>query len=85
MYKFAFYNFHYDYRVVMRYCLPSSKLCSGGIHACPKIRIKHLESRGTWGGGGAVGGGMQYQNTVRKVGRCQKTVSKIDEIWISHL
>ena len=31
------------------------------------------------------GGGTQYLNTVRKIGKYQNTVSKIDEIPIPHL
>ena len=36
--------------------------------------------RGTWGGGGC----NQYLNTVRKIGKYRRTVSKIDEIPIAH-
>ena len=30
-------------------------------------------------------GGIQYRNTVRKIGKYRNTVSKIDEISIPHL
>ena len=35
--------------------------------------------RGTWGGGGT-----QYGNTVRKIGKYRNTLSKMDEIPIPH-
>ena len=38
--------------------------------------------RGALGWGG--GGGNQYRNTVRKIGKYRNTVSKIDEIPIPH-
>ena len=34
--------------------------------------------------GGGRGGGTQYRNTVRKIGKYRNTVSKIDEIPIPH-
>ena len=36
-------------------------------------------------GGGEAFGGYQDRNTVRKIGKYQNTVSKIDKILIPHL
>ena len=47
-------------------------------------KVTKLESNAMLGGT-LGGGGYQYHNTVRKIGKYRNTVLKIDEILIPHL